>query len=79
MSAAMDVKRFLAVERDLDRSSRDHRKFGHADLVGKWIALAAEAAAYRSGDDADAAGGKSQNFGQRAMDDSAASGSMTKR
>src|SRR5688500_9966780 len=59
VSATMDVKGFLAVERDLDRPAGDHRKFCSADLVRKPIALAAEAAAHRSGDNAATAGGQS--------------------
>ncbi len=64
----MAVENFLARERDLHRPPRDHRELGDDDLVVEGIALAAEAAAVRRGDDAYVRGRKAEGFSERAVD-----------
>ena len=59
------VEHFFARQRDLDRTTRDHRELRDDDLMAERIALAAEAAAVRRGDDADARGRELEHFGQR--------------
>src|SRR5205823_6575812 len=54
MPAAMRVEDLLAVERDLHRTARADRKQRGRELVAERIALAAERAAVRRRDDADA-------------------------
>jgi hypothetical protein len=68
MSAAVDIKGFLASERNFDRPSRDHRKLGRAELVGKRIALAAEATSHWRRNDANAARGEPEHFSESPVD-----------
>ena len=67
VASPVHVERLLAVEGDLYRPAGDHRQLGHRDLVGEGVALAAEAAAHRRGDDPDVSHGKVQHPGEGAM------------
>ena len=67
MASPVHVERLLAVERDLHRPAGDHGQLGHRDLVGEGIALAAETAAHRRGDDPDVPHGQVQHPGKRAV------------
>ncbi len=53
VAAAVHVEHFLAREADLHRPAEHQRRLAHHELVAARIALAAEAAAVRRGDDAD--------------------------
>src|SRR5947208_4492410 len=67
MTSAMAIKNFFARERTFHGSARDHRESANNHFMIKRIALAAKAAAIWRSDDANMAGRKFQNFGQRAM------------
>ena len=56
MTAAMTVEDLFARQRDLDRTAGNHRELANNDLVIEGIALAAKAAAIRSGDHSNVAG-----------------------
>jgi len=68
MSPAMAVENFLARECNFDGTARPSRQFADDNLVVEWVALAAEAAAVRRGDDADVRGPHSQSLRKGAMD-----------
>ena len=67
VAPAVRVKDFLSRQRDLDRATGDERKLGGNQLMGKDVALAAEASAVGRGDHADAAHRQLENLAQRAM------------
>ena len=67
VAAAMAVKNFFARQADFYRAVKKERGFGHHDFVIERIALASEAAAIRSRDDANMRGRHLQDFGERAM------------
>ncbi len=67
MAPAVAVEHLFARERDLHRAPRHHRELRDGDLVAERIALAAEAAAVRRGDDADAGGRELEHLRQRAV------------
>ena len=62
VTTPMGGEDFLARQRDLDRPVGHQRELGGDDLVIERIALPAEAAAVRAGDDPDPRGGHVQDF-----------------
>ena len=68
MSPSVDQENLLAGAGDLDRSPGAARQLGGADLVREWVGLAAEAAADRRRDHANARGWQSQHFADLAVD-----------
>jgi len=62
------VEDLLARQRDLHRAVRDSGELGRDELVRAGIALAAEAAADRDGNDADPARRHLEHLGERAME-----------
>src|ERR1700738_2221603 len=67
MAAAVAVENFFASKTDVYCPIENERGFGDYDFVIEGIALAAEAAAVGSGDDANVRGRHLQNFGERAV------------
>ena len=67
MAAAVAVEDLLARQADLHRPVEHQRRLRDDDLVVERIALAAEAAAVRRGDDADVRGRHRQRLGERAV------------
>ncbi len=68
VAAAVAVEDLLAGERDLDRPAEHERHLRRYDLVVERIALAAEAAAVRAGDDPHARRRQPQHLGQRPVE-----------
>src|SRR6266478_3823796 len=68
MSAAMAVENFFTRETDFYGTVEKEGGFGDHDFMIEGIALAAEAAAVGSGDDANVRGRHLQDFGERAVD-----------
>ena len=65
--AAVRIEDLLAVQRDLHRSPRAHRKQRGRELVAERIALAAERAAVRGRDHADARPGQAEHLFELAV------------
>ncbi len=68
MAPAVTVEDLFPAQGDLHRAAELERHLGDHDLVVEGIALAAEAAAVRTGDHADSGGRDVEHLGQRAMD-----------
>src|ERR1700730_12647151 len=68
MPPAMTVEDFFASEADFHGAIKKERGFGDHDFVIEGIALSAESAAVRSGDDANVRGWHLQDFGESVME-----------